>query len=579
MNRKCPVCGEETFDGFRFCMNCGAEIAGDAAEKAADIVETAVSGAVSEASDVAETVEEAVTKAAEETADTVADTIETLNEPVVEAADSVVTLNETVSEAADPVVTLNETVSEAADPVVTLNETVSEAVDSVGTLNDPILQTSDSASDLSAPVLTDPVVSVPEPDVTIAEEKPEAAAPAPETPAEPEPVTPVVPVPVPVKQPEPVSVAPTYGEGVYGGATVAVFTPNTPEPAQQTNTQQYQQTYTQQYQQPYEQQYTPYGAGYNGAAYAPVKQVKEEKQKLGIGRRFLACFLCIFLFLSIFVSIIVFGMQKALSVDNLSEAVLDSETISKVNVGDLTGRKEDDGKSIAQYVIEQIPEEQRALYPELTEENLNELLSDEDVQKLLTSTLGDFVGYLTGDSDELMIDSDKVIEILEDNADTIEKYTGKKMKEEDFDSIRKEIENFNEEAVTKTPDKSGEQFAFGMKMLKFLFSDTMLYIAFGVAGFFALMIFLACGRFVDSSLLHIGVTGSLVGGMVFGGVRMGGTLIEKFAKNQIGETYIRIIRKVLLGHFEKAGLFVLCAGIGIVILGVVWKIIRFSMSE
>lgn len=546
MNRKCPVCGEETFGGFRFCMNCGAEIAGDAAEKTADVVETAVSGAVSEASDVAETVEEAVTKAVLETADTVADTIETLNEPVVEAADSVVTLNETVSE--------------AADSVVTLNETVSEAVDSIASLNAPIVDVPGPAEVLDEPVA-------------------EAAAPVPETPAEPEPVTPVVPVPVPVKQPEPVSVAPTYGEGVYGGATVAVFTPNTPESAQQTNAQQYQQPYTQQYQQPYEQQYTPYGAGYDGAAYAPVKQVKEEKRKLGIGRRFLACFLCIFLFLSVLVSIIVFGMQKALSVDNLSEAVLDSETISKVNVGDLTGRKEDDGKSIAQYVIEQIPEEQRALYPELTEENLNELLSDEDVQKLLTSTLGDFVGYLTGDSDELMIDSDKVIEILEDNADTIEKYTGKKMKEEDFDSIRKEIENFNEEAVTKTPDKSGEQFAFGMKVLKFIFSDTMLYIAFGVAGFFALMIFLACGRFVDSSLLHIGVTGSLVGGLVFGGVRMGGTLIEKFAKNQIGETYIRIIRKVLLGHFEKAGLFVLCAGIGIVILGVVWKIIRFSMSE
>ena len=547
MNRKCPVCGEETFGGFRFCVNCGAEIPEEVVEKAADVVETAVSGTVSKAADVAETVEEAVTEAVEDTADTVADTIETLNEPVVEAADS----------------------------VVILNETVAEAVDSVGTLNDPILQTSDSVSDLSAPVLTDPVVSVPEPDVTIAEEKPEAAETAPVSPAEPEPVTPVVPVPVPVKQPEPVSVAPTYGEGVYGGATVAVFTPYTPESAQQTNTQQYQQTYTQQYQQPY----TPYGAGYDGAAYAPVKQAREEKQKLGIGRRFLACFLCIFLFLSVFVSIIVFGMQKALSVDNLSEAVLDSETISKVNVGDLTGRKEDDGKSIAQYVIEQIPEEQRALYPELTEENLNELLSDEDVQKLLTSTLGDFVGYLTGDSDELMIDSDKVIEILEDNADTIEKYTGKKMKEEDFDSIRKEIDNFNEEAVTKMPEKSGEQFAFGMKMLKFLFSDTMLYIAFGVAGFFALMIFLACGRFVDSSLLHIGITGTLVGGMVFGGVRMGGTLIEKFAKNQIGETYIRIIRKVLLGHFEKAGLFVLCVGIGVVILGVVWKIIRFSMSE
>lgn len=568
MSRKCPVCGEETLEGFRFCMNCGAQIVADveaAVTKTADQVEEAVSEAAEKAEDVASEAADQVTEAAEE-----------------------------------PLVTLNEPIVETEGPIADLNE--------------PIIETPLPAVDLSEPIvtLTEPIVSVPEPDITtpkkaapeessepvpaVTEPVPAAhtepvlavAEPAPAAPSQP---VPVVPIPVPVPEPKPVPTAPTYGEGVYGGATVAVFTPN-PEPAPQANPTQYGQPYeqqnpgyaqqnpgyAQQYQSPYAQQYNPYQTAYGGNPAAPVTKTKEKKH-LGIGRRFLAFFLCIFLFLFCIVSIVIFGFRKALSTENLSEAVISNDTISKMNIGDLTQRKEDEGKTIAQYVLEQIPEEQKALYPELTEENLNELLNNKDVQKLINSTVGNFVDYFTGESDELMIDSDKIIKILQDNEETIEKYTGKQLKSEDYDAIRNQIEEFNEEEVSKMPDHSGKGFATGMKLLRFLFSDTVLYILYGVTGFFVLMVFLACGRFVDSSLLHIGITGAFAGGIVFGGIKLGGTLIEKIVENQISETYIELIRKILLSHFEKAGLFVLCIGVGVMILGVVWKVIRFSMSD
>lgn len=390
-------------------------------------------------------------------------------------------------------------------------------------------------------------------------------------------------------------VSPIYGydAGVYGSATVAVFPPSgteeqkTVQPVaqpQQNYTTNYQQPYSQQYQQPtydgqYQQGYvppytTPYGAPLMQQA-APAK----EKKKLGFGRRVLAFFLCFVLFLCGLVSLLVFGIRKALSAENLTEAVMDASAISKIDVSDLTGNKSDKGKTVAGYILEQIPEEQRALYPELTEDNINELLNDKSVQKMISGTLDGFVDYLTGEEDEFQIDADKIVKILKNNADVIEQYTGKQLLEEDYDSIRKEIDTFNEEEISNLPDRAGESFSKGMKFIRFFFSDTLLYILYGITGFFVLLVFLACGRFVDSSLIHVGVTGSLVGGLVFGGITIGRVAIEKFAENQIGEQYIDMLRKALFTHFEKGGLVVLCAGIATIVIGIIWKIVRFSMSD
>lgn len=513
----CPACGKETESGFMFCMMCGAKIGEIDAAPAAEEMKEEITEAATE-----------VPAAAEEV---IADVNETAAEIVTETAE---TTEAAVSEAAE---TTEAAVSENAEIVENAVEETAEAA---------------------------------------AVQKPA------------EPATPVSPIY-------------GYDAGVYGSATVAVFPPSgteeqkTVQPAaqpQQNYTTNYQQPYSQQYQQPYSQQYqqptydgqyqqgyvppytTPYGAPLMQQA-APAK----EKKKLGFGRRVLAFFLCFVLFLCGLVSLLVFGIRKALSAENLTEAVMDASAISKIDVSDLTGNKSDKGKTVAGYILEQIPEEQRALYPELTEDNINELLNDKSVQKMISGTLDGFVDYLTGEEDEFQIDADKIVKILKNNADVIEQYTGKQLLEEDYDSIRKEIDTFNEEEISNLPDRAGESFSKGMKFIRFFFSDTLLYILYGITGFFVLLVFLACGRFVDSSLIHVGVTGSLVGGLVFGGITIGRVAIEKFAENQIGEQYIDMLRKALFTHFEKGGLVVLCAGIGTIVIGIIWKIVRFSMSE
>ncbi|MBO4324361.1 MAG: hypothetical protein J5845_03020 [Lachnospiraceae bacterium] len=555
----CPACGKETESGFMFCMMCGAKIGEIDTAPAAEEMKEEIAEAAAEVSAAAE---EVITDADETIAEAVSDTVTEAETAVSEAVETVAEAETAVSGAAE---TVTEGMAEA-------EETVSESISNV------------------TETVTEAAETVTE---TVAGAVP--AANLVQTPSEPVPAA----VQKPAEPAAPVSPIYGYDAGVYGSATVAVFPPSgTEEPktvqpevqpqqnynnVYQQNTG-YQQPYSQPYQQPYSQQPTyngqyqqgyvpPYTTPYQQQA-APVK-----KKKLGFGRRVLAFFLCFVLFLCGLVSLLVFGIRKALSVENLTEAVVDASAIAKIDVSDLTGNKADKGKTVAAYILEQIPEEQRALYPEINEDNINELLNDKSVQKMISGTLDGFVEYLSGEEDEFRIDADKIVKILEDNADTIEQYTGKELKKEDYDAIRKEIDTFNEEEMANIPDRAGESFSKGMKFIRFFFSDTLLYILYGITGFFVLLVFLACGRFVDSSLIHVGVTGSLVGGLVFGGITIGRVAIEEFAENQIGEQYIEMLRKALFTHFEKAGLVVLCAGVGTIIIGIIWKIVRFSMSE
>ncbi|MBO4697161.1 MAG: zinc ribbon domain-containing protein [Lachnospiraceae bacterium] len=529
----CPACGKETEGGFMFCMNCGSKIGEAAAVKAAEEADALIEKAEEAAEEVSEAVDETVAEAAE----------------TVEAA--VPEILEPVNEVFTPVNAFAETASD-------VKETVTEAAEKAESVADNI---------------------VPEP----------AAAPVQPAPAQP--AAPVQPAPVQPAQPT----APTYGAGVYGAATVAVFPPsgteqtsNATQNVQQNYSQTYQQPYSQQYQQPYAQQYqqnaqyngqyqTPYSTPYA----APMRAVKPEKEKksLGAGRRVLAFLLCIFLFGCGLVSLLVFGIRKAFSPENLMEAVTDTSVITKMDVADLTGSEADRGKSVAEYIIEQIPEEQRALYPELNEKNLEMLLKDKEVKKLISGVVDGAVDFLTGEEDEFAVDADKIVSVLEDKADVIEEYTGKKLKKEDYDAIRDGIEEFNEEQASQLTRNGGDGFETGMKIIRFFFSDKLLYIMYGITGFFALLILLACGRFVDSGLIHIGVTGALVGGLVFGGVTLGQNMFEEFAEDHLSTVYISMIQDAVFRHFDRAGLVVLFAGIGLIIVGVVWKVVRFSVSE
>ena len=307
----------------------------------------------------------------------------------------------------------------------------------------------------------------------------------------------------------------------------------------------------------------------------PVKK----KKGPGAGRKVAAFFLGIFLFFSGLVTLSLYCVKETVSVENLTAALTDASAITSIEVSDLTGRDEDKGKTISGYILEQIPEEQKEKFPELTEDSINQFLSDEAAQEVLAVPLGDLIDYLAGEKEEFSIDSEQVIQALEENSDAIEKYTGKKLDTEDLTSIRDAIEEFNETELKETPGIKNDGIGVGMKVLKFFMSDTMFYVAAGITAFFALMIILVFGRYIDSALIRIGLTGVCVGGVVYFGIKFGRYAIDRTVAGKLGQGALDMLDKVVFDQFKSTGFMVLCTAVGTIVVGVVVKVLRNSLTK
>ena len=310
-----------------------------------------------------------------------------------------------------------------------------------------------------------------------------------------------------------------------------------------------------------------------------VQEAPKKKKKLGIGSRIFVFFLCIFLFIFGVASMVLYSVRNALSKKNLNEVITETEDFTEIEIGKLMGESVDDDETLAHYILDQIPDEQKEMFPELTEENLSKLLENKEVKELASSALGDLVAYYTGESDKLEIDADKIVDTLTENSDLIEEYTGKKMEKSDFDEVRRQITDFNENELKEIADQETGDLTKVLKIVRFVFSDTCMYILFGITGFFALMILLTCGRFIDSSLIHIGATAAIAGGLAFGGVKFGK---EKFAEaldGKLGKSTVEMLEKVLFTDIDTVGLIVLCCGAALILFGIIIKIVRAAMAK
>lgn len=369
----------------------------------------------------------------------------------------------------------------------------------------------------------------------------------------------------------------TAAPGVQTGAVPGAQVGATPGASQAMPPQNYESY------EPYVKQGTiPDYSNYPNMYAAPdpnAPQPVKKKKGPGAGRKVAAFFLGIFLFFSGLVTLSLYCVKESVSVENLTEALTDVSAITSIEVSDLTGNDADKGKTISGYILEKIPEDQKEKFPDLTEDSLNQLLSDDAAQEVLAAPLGDLIDYLAGDKEEFSIDSEKIVQALEDNSDTIETFIGKKLETEDLDSIRDAINEFNENELKEKPGIKNDGVAAGMKVLKFFMSDTMFYVAAGITAFFALMIILVFGRYIDSALIRIGLTGTLVGGIVYFGIKVGRYAIDKTMAGKIGQGVLDMLDKAVFDQFKSTGFVVLFAGAGTIVVGVIVKVLRNSLTK
>lgn len=305
---------------------------------------------------------------------------------------------------------------------------------------------------------------------------------------------------------------------------------------------------------------------------------KPKRKKLGFGRRTLAFLLCILLFALEIVAMVFYSGKASVSKKNINK-VLGSDSFAELDLSALLDSGEDSAVTLSAYIYDMIPDEQKDAYPDITEENIEEILENRAIRNALASAIGDITDYFVGENDKLELDADKVIDLLEENEELIEELTGKTMQKSDYKDIRKEIEEFNEDELQDiVEDLEDSEAAKVMKVLRFILSKTGMLILCGAIALFALMIFLSCGRFVDVSLSHIGMTTLLAGGSIVTLIKLFENQVMELLEDELDGSLVELIRLVFLDKLSTTGLFVAIAGAVVFVGGTVWKFIRKSRA-
>ena len=357
--------------------------------------------------------------------------------------------------------------------------------------------------------------------------------------------------------------------------------PNTPVAPvhpmyQQTNQNSYRQPM--QYQQPM-QQYMPnqqYAATPSMTYRLPTDDAPKVKKSLGAGRKVLAIFFCFFLFLTGVITMLFCGVRKSFTKENIKKTVTGLESLADMRLGKLDSDDPDQQQTLAEFVYSELPKD---VTDRITEKDVEDLLNDKKVRAIFADSIGEVMEYYTGESDTLEVDAEKIIKSLKKYESTIEEYTGQKLTEVDYNGIRKSVEEFNESDLQDMLGDNDKDTKDAINMIRKFFSDAPLYILLGIAGFFALLVVLVCGRFFSTTLMNLGVTSALAGGLVFFAGRFGEGRARDALDGKISDVVVDLLCDGVIKNFTSIGLIVLIVGIVLIAASVILKITKSIVGK
>ena len=361
-------------------------------------------------------------------------------------------------------------------------------------------------------------------------------------------------------------------------APVQPNTPVNPNPVHPVYGQPGQNSYQQpmQYQQPQYQQPMQYQQSAYQAAPAMMYHIENANppkatKKLGTGRKVLAIFFCFFLFLSGIATMLFCGIRKSFTKENIKETITGIESLADMRLGKLDSDDPDQQQTLAEYVYSTLPDE---VADRISEKDVEDLLNDKKVRAIFADSIGEVVDYYTGETDTLEVDAEKIIKSLKKYEDTIEEYTGQKLTDADYREIRKSVEEFNDNDLQDMLGDNDNDTKEAVNAIRKFFSDVPLYILLGFTGFFALLVVLVCGRFFSSTLMNLGVTSGLAGGLVFFAGRFGEDRVRDALDGKISDVFVDMLCDGVIKNFSGIGLIVMIVGIVLIAVSVILKITK-----
>lgn len=187
---------------------------------------------------------------------------------------------------------------------------------------------------------------------------------------------------------------------------------------------------------------------------APAKKKKDRYPARGVGRTILAVLLCFFIFLWSFAALAIFDVRYATSggqlQENMNEAV-ESVDLTKVAASSVVSGVEDPDQSLMDWAAQKV-EEAYSGAVEITGEDMAEFLKDSTVLPFLTEKLSATVNDVYNGTAISDVSREELENLMRENAELIEKATGKPLTEGEIDNLANQME---EVGITKILSASG----------------------------------------------------------------------------------------------------------------------------
>ena len=171
--------------------------------------------------------------------------------------------------------------------------------------------------------------------------------------------------------------------------------------------------------------------------------------------------------------------------------------------------------------------------------------------------------YMTGKGEP--IDVDQWVEFFEDNREVIEDAVGEKMTEEDFDLIRAELEDANDEIMNEY-EYEGAEFQEAMEIFGKLVSIWNIVIP--------LVIILVCvglNVLVTRPFINAALNGNGIAGLIAGILAMGITgvisILQKAADDEMLEAWLQYLHSVGM----TTGVIMIILSVVAIVAGIVLK--------
>lgn len=205
-------------------------------------------------------------------------------------------------------------------------------------------------------------------------------------------------------------------------------------------------------------------AGYRGEDYV-LADIPERKKRgkrplwLSIICALLSFALSVVLF--IFCVAIMYFISFNRSLDD-SKSVFSSgtaRTISEIPVGQvinsLDGSKDyGNDVTLSEYVYDKLPSADKA---NTSAEEIAEIIDDPAISGYVNGVLDDYMKVLSGEAESASISNDRILDVVRDNEELVEKAIGREIKEEDYTRIENKLDSLDLEEHTEISVSGSEE--------------------------------------------------------------------------------------------------------------------------